>query len=1147
MRSQRSVRRFRQSSRQQAVHPRSRQQSERVGVVSQASATIAGLTYAQWRWLLLAAVVWVCSVASAFAQLPQTRIYALFPPGGQVGTTVDLTITRGDDLDELSKLTFSHPGITAAQKMADGPNGQKVPVANQFTVTIAGNVPPGHYEVRGVGLFGISNPRTFVVGKRAEAIEVEPNNTREQATPAVLGQSINGRITGATDVDFFKFTATPGQRIIADCVAQRIDSRLDATLELQDITGRRLAAARNSQERDAILDYVITEPGEYFLRLTDFIYAGSEDYFYRLTIHASAHLDFIIPPAGVPGTTSQYTLYGRNLPNGQPTDVVLNGQKLQKTVVSIALPADATLWPQGMKLEPYAAGADGFPFALTTAEGLSNSLMIGLVDQPVTLEVEPNDQPAQAQKISIPAAIAGQFQTRGDTDFFQFEAKGGEVFWIDVRGQRLGTGADPYLTLDQVTVNDQGVESLRRIAAVDDDATNPLPIQFEVQHDDPVYKFAVPADGTYRIAMRDRYGASRGAPSLQYVMSIRRETPDFRVVVLPDSPTPPNQKLQQTWSLGLRRGDQGAAAVVVLRQDGFEGDVDIAVHGLPAGVTCREISIGSKPSSGMLVFQTAENAAPWAGTVQIVGKARIAAPDDMKAESAARAAIKPATDAVAAAETALTKPSADLKAAEEALNAAKQELAAKPDDEGLKKKVADAEAKVAAAKTANDAAVAAKAAADQKLAEARAALTAAEAKTKANTKEVVRTGRSATVVWNGAANMPGQARLSQGLELSVNAEAAPFQVSTDVHRVIANHGRQILIPVQAVRREGFDADIALTFVGQPQNLQIENKPVKKGAGEELYRVYVPPNVPVGTYVMYLSAQAQVPYRRNPEKVDRLKVEFDAADKAAADAVTQQKAATTKRDEAVKAAAAEQQALKAATDAKAAAEKTLATAQAAEKAAAEAASKAAEDAKAAADQKLAEAQAAVKTATEALAAAEKARVEAEAKAKGADEAKVAAEAEFKQADDSVKATTAAKAAADKAYKDADTAAKPKNTNFLPPTTPIVLTVKPAPYTLTATPANGGRLKRGETVEVKVAVKRQNDFAGPVTLTIDHPKAISGVTAAPVTIPADQSEGTLVIAANGEATEGALANLVVRAVSQFEGEAMVDQPVTINVAK
>ncbi len=76
-----------------------------------------------------------CSIA-------QTRVYAFFPPGAQAGTTTDVTVTSGADLEELSKLLFNHPGITAVQKMQDQA-GKSVPVANTFTVSVAADVPAG--------------------------------------------------------------------------------------------------------------------------------------------------------------------------------------------------------------------------------------------------------------------------------------------------------------------------------------------------------------------------------------------------------------------------------------------------------------------------------------------------------------------------------------------------------------------------------------------------------------------------------------------------------------------------------------------------------------------------------------------------------------------------------------------------------------------------------------------------------------------------------------------------------------------------------------------------------------------------------------------------------------------------------------------
>jgi hypothetical protein len=107
---------------------------------------------------------------SSQAQLPQARLNAVFPTGGQRGASFDLTLAGGTDLDEAAQLYFSHPGITAQQK-TQAVEGKAVPLAGQFVVTIAGDVPVGVYDIRARSMYGLSNPRTFTVGDRKEINE----------------------------------------------------------------------------------------------------------------------------------------------------------------------------------------------------------------------------------------------------------------------------------------------------------------------------------------------------------------------------------------------------------------------------------------------------------------------------------------------------------------------------------------------------------------------------------------------------------------------------------------------------------------------------------------------------------------------------------------------------------------------------------------------------------------------------------------------------------------------------------------------------------------------------------------------------------------------------------------------------------------
>jgi len=107
-------------------------------------------------------VMTLLAPAALQGQLPVARLTQLFPAGGQAGTQVEVTAT-GADLDEPLRLQFSHAGILATNANATNAGGR-------FIVVIASNVPPGTYEARFVGKFGMSNPRAFLVGTLPEIL-----------------------------------------------------------------------------------------------------------------------------------------------------------------------------------------------------------------------------------------------------------------------------------------------------------------------------------------------------------------------------------------------------------------------------------------------------------------------------------------------------------------------------------------------------------------------------------------------------------------------------------------------------------------------------------------------------------------------------------------------------------------------------------------------------------------------------------------------------------------------------------------------------------------------------------------------------------------------------------------------------------------
>ncbi len=585
--------------------------------------------------IFLALILIFSSGSRSFAQLPTSQLTSIFPPGGRQGTTAEVTIA-GNDLDDCTRLLFSHAGISVKPKMIPATAVEpERPAPNQFAVTVAGDVPAGIYEVRAVGRFGVSNPRSFVIGTLAEITDAASNTAATSALVVPLGTTVNGRVD-ANNFEFFRLKLDKGQRVLVEVTARRIDSRLDSTLVLLDPTGREIKKVKEGAGADPVLDFTAPEAGTYLLKLYDEIYGGGNDFFYRLTISAAPFVDFVFPPSAVAGSTTQFTLYGRNLPGGKSVPgLFCRGAQLEMLPVNITLPADDTVQTK-LQLSTFApltrAWQDAVEFRLATPAGLANPVAIGFAKSSVVVsEIEPNNSSAQAQKVAIPCEVVGQFYPERDMDWIEFDATKGQTLWIEAISNQLGMPSDPSLAIYRVTKNDKGQEQQTEIAQVDDLADrnsrrNPASDEFDPSSDDPAYKFTAPETGTYRVLIRDQFGDSRKDPSFVYSLAIREPKPDFRLVVYPTSPSANAQQQQQTAlaTASIRRGGTIALAMIAQRRDEFDGEITVSVEGLPTGVTSPGAVLGGSVIDGSLVLVAADDAPAWAGSIKVVAKGKIA-------------------------------------------------------------------------------------------------------------------------------------------------------------------------------------------------------------------------------------------------------------------------------------------------------------------------------------------------------------------------------------------------------------------------------------------------------------------------------------------------------------------------------------------
>jgi len=557
--------------------------------------------------IALALFLLLCPRLNGQAQLPVAKLFTIFPCGGKAGSSVEVEVT-GQDLDDLRGLYFSNTNISA--KQIKGP---------KFAITIPTTAPVGVYDVRAVGRFGISNPRPFVIGGLPEQIATSTNTAPESAMAVTNNTTLNGR-TSSEAVQYFRFAAPKGQRVLVECDAADLDSRLSPSLTLLDAAGREVASAKAGE----LLDVQPSADSEFLVRLHDFLYRGGAEYFYRLTISTRPHIDYVLPPTALAASKTKLKLFGRNLPGGKLAEAAkLQGKPLEELEVEVTAPPKSSVADRssGALLKPASALVDGFEYRLSTAEGPSNPVFISFAGAPVVLEQEPNDKPEQAQLVSLPCELSGQFYPEHDRDWAKFEAKKGDVIWIEALSQRLGLPTSPFMVVQRVTKDENGKERFEDVREFYDPENHP---EFKTGNLDPASRLEIKEAGEYRLEIRDLFN-SYSDPGRVYRLSLRKESPDFTLVALSQPAGPPKKDSKEAAVVVpfLRRGETIPIKIAALRREGFKGSIELSTRGLPESISVSHGRIDTGSNSTLLFLTASETGPGWHGSFEIVGRASV--------------------------------------------------------------------------------------------------------------------------------------------------------------------------------------------------------------------------------------------------------------------------------------------------------------------------------------------------------------------------------------------------------------------------------------------------------------------------------------------------------------------------------------------
>lgn len=489
---------------------------------------------------------------SALAQqvtLPLPRLLTINPMGAQAGKTLEVSIT-GENLEDIQSLQFSEPRITA-----------KALGNNKFEVQVPADLAPAVHDARIVCRLGLSSPRAFCVGNLPELQRSKPNTSLATAMDLPIGSLVNASMSKRS-VDYYRIEAKSGQRLLIECQATGIDSRLMPVLALADARGADIKVNRTT----GLMEHVVDKDGPLVLKLNDLTFQGGERHYYRLAVREIAK------------------------------DAIVSHLPRTRRVSAMS-------WPP-----------------------------VGLAAEPAMQEKEPNNQAAQIQKISLPCDIGGSFFPAADQDLFEFQARKGEVWWVEVASERLGLNTDPFVLVQQVSMKD-GKRVLSDVAELYDIAPPLKPTSNGYSYDGPVYdagsadingKFEIKADGTYQLQIRDLFGGTRNEPGNRYRLIVRKAQPDFSLAAWGLHMTLRNgDRSALSKPMTLRAGDSRAFEVAVVRRDGFDGEIEILMDNLPAGVQAKGLKIGKGKSVGHLILSSAKDAKPGWTLANLRGRAVI--------------------------------------------------------------------------------------------------------------------------------------------------------------------------------------------------------------------------------------------------------------------------------------------------------------------------------------------------------------------------------------------------------------------------------------------------------------------------------------------------------------------------------------------
>ena len=553
------------------------------------------------------------------------------------------------------------------------------------------DVPVGRHGFRLRTPLGTTSFMPLWVGEHPDVSEQEPNDEAGHANALTSPVTVNGWLGILDDVDYYRVIARAGQDLVAAVVAAPLGSSSDTAVTIVGPSGKTLASNDDfGASRDALAIYRPGVDGQVLIRVHDANPSGGRHH-YRLTIGTLPVVTSVFP-LGVDATRQRaLTVDGVNLgrtataraaepiperPGRAP--VTIGGREpLRRVEVAVGAHLEVAERERNDSLaraQPLASlpatvngriwssrpsDRDLFRLRLRKGETVVARVEAQRLGSPLDSLLEVLDargNPVPRARLRAVWETTIDLRNRGSLDsglrlLAWDELRPGDHVYVDrelIRVEELPKGPDEDVSFISFRgrrvayeeTTPEGHALLRPVYKVEmyppgaEIAPTGLPV-FDLFYrnddggplmgKDSQLTFTAPESGTYYLRLSDTRGGKGRRHA--YRLTVSAPSPEFQLFVSPANPNVP-------------RGGRVPITVFAWRQDGFDGPIDVALRGLPDGLSATAARILPGESSVTLTLSAGPEAAALVAPLAVVGRATIdARPVEREARADERVSV----------------------------------------------------------------------------------------------------------------------------------------------------------------------------------------------------------------------------------------------------------------------------------------------------------------------------------------------------------------------------------------------------------------------------------------------------------------------------------------------------------------------------